>query len=88
MMAERAQKKLLSVRQSLEKHLIITGGVDTLLTKERIAILAKKPMDLLQELKDGKVSVIAVLEAFQAKVRKFVFSQIIVKNYSYHMKEI
>ena len=73
-MYNRARQKLVATRQALEEELIISGGEETLLTKARSAILEQKPMDLLENLKEGKVSAVAALEAFQAKVMNiFIF---------------
>ena len=67
-MAERARRRMICTRQALKEELIISGGEGLLMTQAKKAVLVQKPMDLLRNLKDGAVSVVTVLEAFQAKV--------------------
>ncbi|KAF2363832.1 Amidase signature domain [Trinorchestia longiramus] len=54
-------------RLALEQDLISTGGEGVLLTKERDAVLALRPIDLLQQLRGGQLSAVTVLQAYQAK---------------------
>ena len=60
--------KLIASRQALEDELIKSGGGGVLLTEARTAVLTLQPMQLLQKLKEGSLSCVEVLQAFQAKV--------------------
>ena len=71
-MAERARQRMICTRQALKEELIISGGEGLLMTQAKKAVLMQKPMDLLRNLKDGAVSVVTVLEAFQAKVGEWL----------------
>ena len=67
-MSGRGRAKLLSARDSLEAELIASGGEGVLITEARRTVLTQQPLQLLQKLKEGTFSAVAVLEAFQAKV--------------------
>jgi len=69
-MSHLAYKQMLSSRQALEDSLVSSGGEGILLTKPRLDILNQKPLQLLKNLREGKLSAVAVLESYQAKVMK------------------
>ena len=60
--------KLSSQLSALEEQLIASGGQGVLLTRERTALLNLTTKQLLNKMKDGSVSAVITLEAFQAKV--------------------
>ena len=68
-MSGRGREKLESARDSLEAELIASGGQGVLLTEARRTVLKQQPLQLLQKLKEGTVSAVAALQAFQAKVK-------------------
>ena len=61
--------RLVSARDSLEAELIASGGEGVLITEARRTVLTQQPLQLLQKLREGTFSAVAVLEAFQAKVK-------------------
>lgn len=61
-------QKLTAGRAALETELITSGGQGVLLTDDRVAILQLTPSQLLKKLKDGNLTAVNTLEAYQAKV--------------------
>ncbi|XP_018016829.1 vitamin D3 hydroxylase-associated protein [Hyalella azteca] len=60
------KQQMVAARSDLEQELIASGGSGMLLTKERKEVIAYKPTDLLQKLREGSISAVLVLQSYQA----------------------